>query len=159
MSPLIKQGDDVQISHQDVDQLIIGDIIVIADETGLLTHRLWKILSINGTRHVLLRGDRLDAYDPPYQVDQVIGRVIARRRNNYVLDLTGGIGRVLSYWLFKFASLTNPPFPRSPEVLVSDRIPVSSDRASISPFHRVRNRSLLIVATALTELVDLVNRS
>jgi len=158
MSPLIRTGDDVQIAHQEVDQLTIGDILVIVDESGLLTHRLWQIISISGNRHVLLRGDRLNTYDPPYLVDQVIGRVIARRRDNHVLDLTAGLGRVLSFWLFKFASLTNPPIPYSPDIQALVRIPVSSDRVSTSPFHRFRNRFLLVAATALTSLIDLMNR-
>lgn len=158
MSPLIRKGDDVQISHQGVDQMTVGDIVVVADDTGLLTHRLWLVYSIHGIPHVLLRGDRLQAYDLPYQASQIIGQVIARRRGHQMLDLTGGIGRVLNSWLFRFASVANPP-PSSPHgVQTSILVPASSELTSNSLLLRIRNRLLFVVATALTFMVDLANR-
>lgn len=157
MSPLIRKGDDVQVSHQGTGQLTPGDIVVVADEAGFLTHRLWLTYSIHGIPYILLRGDSLKAYDPPCQASQIIGRVIARRRNSQVLDLTEGIGCTLNNWLIKFASLANPPFPALTDVQTSVPYPIASDTKSNPPLIRIRNRLLVTAATALTAIVDLLN--
>ncbi len=109
MSPLLRAGDEIQLTSINEIELEVGDIIVVGDDDGFLAHRLWLIFSINGSCYLLLRGDRIKNFDPPFPITNLIGRVCARRRKKDTLDLTQGIGRQLDLLLKRIAALAVPP--------------------------------------------------
>ncbi|MDX1615363.1 MAG: S24/S26 family peptidase [Candidatus Promineifilaceae bacterium] len=92
MAPLLKKGDFAQIAAVDVTDLHDDDIVVFAHQESLISHRLWRrVGAANET--LLTRGDRLDHFDPPHSTKDVLGRVIARRRDGRILNIQHGIGR------------------------------------------------------------------
>jgi signal peptidase I len=82
MRPLLVEGDEVLVEPVLFRQLRAGDVILLREPAGLLTHRF------QGMAHgrLLTRGDRNLAADPPAQLGQLLGRVVARRRDGYLWD-------------------------------------------------------------------------
>jgi hypothetical protein len=120
MAPLLKTGDQVGLEAVEPGQLRAGDIITLVQEGHLLTHRFW---GLDGQGRLHTRGDRPLAPDAPGKADQLLGRIVVRRRQNRELSLQTGIGRRLNHhlaWLVRVESslltghapsLTAPPMP------------------------------------------------
>jgi signal peptidase I len=53
-----------------------GEIIVIKRETGLIVHRLVKIVIKDGVRYYIARGDSNAYADAPVKLEMITGRVI-----------------------------------------------------------------------------------
>jgi hypothetical protein len=110
MTPLLRTGDQVGLEAAASDQLEIGDIITLEQEDHLLTHRFW---GWDGNGRLQTRGDRLLAFDAPTATEQLLGRLVTRRRAGKELALTSGPGHRLHrhlIWLFKTESrLLNLP--------------------------------------------------
>lgn len=96
MTPLLQIGDQVGLETVSSSQLQMGDIITLEQDTHLLTHRFW---GWDDDGRLQTRGDRPLTFDPPATPDQLLGRVIIRRRGSKVLDLTIGPGRRLHCYL------------------------------------------------------------
>lgn len=113
MAPLLQTGDQVQLEPVTWKQLQPGDIITVVTAQDLLTHRLWKLHPGN---QLQTRGDRVLAYDPLWQADQLLGRVISRQRGPKTINLRTGNGRRLNQHLAQIAALTNRHLipPQSP---------------------------------------------
>ncbi len=92
MAPLLKAGDQVGLEAVDPLQLDAGDIVTLAPEGDLLTHRFW---GWEGSR-LRTRGDRLLMIDPLWPPDCLLGRVIVRQRNGRTLSFTSGKGQRLN---------------------------------------------------------------
>ena len=159
MSPLIRQGDEIQVVLVSHDELDAGDIIVVGDADGFLAHRYWSTYSGDGVSYLVLRGDRITNFDPPYPTSQLIGRVNARRRNKRTLDLSHGIGRRLNLILKNVAALA-VPLPRSLRLgtapLLANAFPGTEQpiRVTRRPIHG----GLYYTAQVLTLAVDILNR-
>ena len=82
MSPLLEVGDQVGLTAVPLTKLRVGDIITVETEYSLLTHRLCTITPT----HVITRGDRVIAYDPPMRHERIIGRVVMVRRGDDIVD-------------------------------------------------------------------------
>jgi hypothetical protein len=120
MAPLLKTGDQVGLEAVEPGQLRAGDIITLVQGGHLLTHRFWG-LDAEGRLHT--RGDRPLALDAPGNPDQLLGRIVVRRRQNRELLLHTGAGRQLNrhlVWLVRVESRlltghvpspTAPPLP------------------------------------------------
>jgi len=52
-----------------------GELIVVKRESGLIVHRLVKIVISDGTRYYIARGDSNAYADPPVKLEMIIGRV------------------------------------------------------------------------------------
>lgn len=159
MTPLIRAGDEIQVTSTNQQELEVGDIIIVSDADGFLAHRLWLIFSIDGANYLLLRGDRIKNFDPPFPVTQLVGRVSARRRKNETLDLSQGIGRQLDLLLKKIAALAVPP----PATIGSGSDPGHSyDYPGPGKTNRVSRRpifgGLYYSAKSITWVVDLLNQ-
>ena len=94
MSPLLWQGDEIVLAKAVADELAIGEIITVAEESGFLTHRYW-----GKTKEGLLltKGDRALVFDAPWKTAVLIGCVIARKRGTKMLLLDAGRG----HWLVR----------------------------------------------------------
>jgi signal peptidase I len=65
IEPLKKNGDPKQ-----------GELIVIKRESGLIVHRLVKIVLKDGVRWYIARGDSNAYADKPVKIEMIAGRVI-----------------------------------------------------------------------------------
>jgi hypothetical protein len=99
MAPLLRHHDQVCVAPVTVAQLQPGDIITIAAESQLLTHRYWGTLTAREEVRLLTRGDRPLNFDTPWPAANLLGRVIARRRRGRDLSLARGSGRWLNHHL------------------------------------------------------------
>ncbi len=93
MSPLLRVGDEVAVAAVAPERLQVGDVLVLDEGHGFLTHRLRQI------RGELLytRGDRSLVYDAPFGLEQVVGRVTAVRRNGRENELNPTLNQALHH--------------------------------------------------------------
>jgi signal peptidase I len=77
MYPCIKPGSMLLIEPLNNKGLPKpGEIIAIKRETGLIVHRLSKIISKNGERLFVARGDSNAHADNPVNINRIAGRVV-----------------------------------------------------------------------------------
>lgn len=95
MSPLLKKGEQVGLEGVTVEMLRPGDILVCDNGQQFVTHRFWGMA--NG--HLITKGDRSLAFDPPWQPSQLVGRVITQRTNRGQVSIVDGSGRWLNHHL------------------------------------------------------------
>ncbi len=107
MTPLLKTGDQIGLEPATLSQLQPGDIITLAPEGDLLTHRFWGLE--NG--QLRTRGDRLLLFDPLWPADCLLGRVSVRRRNGRSLSFTSGQGQRLNKHLARLSQIENQLMP------------------------------------------------
>ena len=99
MAPLLRTGDQVGLQFATHSNLRSGQIITFAnpaDKADLITHRVAGVIADDEETKILTYGDRSLIFDAPVTTENVIGRVIWRRRNGRVLDLDHGKGAWLS---------------------------------------------------------------
>lgn len=101
MSPLLRQGDQISLTHTPVSQLTPGDIISVEADQLILTHRFWY----GDALKIFTRGDRPLHFDLPHPDERYIGRVIGRRRGHTYLSIENGLGYWLNKHLFWLAKL------------------------------------------------------
>ncbi|MCI0396967.1 MAG: signal peptidase I [Chloroflexi bacterium] len=105
MAPLVRRGDQIGIAPARPEELQPGDVIVVMGQGELVTHRYWGCLEQNGRRRLVTRGDRQRHFDRPVAEASLVGRVVARRRQNRLLSLSEGPGRRLNHSLAGLARL------------------------------------------------------
>ena len=101
MAPLLEPGDEVAVAAVKAEELRPGDIVVLNEGPGFLTHRYW------GTRKqkLITRGDRTLQFDPLWEPERLLGRIQARRRQGRTLSLQQGPGAWLVAHLARVAAL------------------------------------------------------
>ncbi|MCP4426219.1 MAG: hypothetical protein GY803_17145 [Chloroflexi bacterium] len=92
MAPLLKTGDQVGLEAAEAARLKPGDIVTLATERDLLTHRFWGWED----GRLRTRGDRPILFDPLWPPDCLLGKVVMRKRNGRSLSLTSGWGKRLN---------------------------------------------------------------
>ena len=96
MLPLLRRGDQIQLTDVPPEELQPGDIIVLGAPVELIVHRFWGLHRRDGAPGLLTKGDHLIHFDPSVPAAALIGRVIRRQREDRQLNLTDGIGRWLN---------------------------------------------------------------
>jgi signal peptidase I len=77
MYPCIKPGSLILIEPIHLKGAPVqGEIIAITRESGLIIHRLVKIVTKNGIRSYIARGDSNAYADNPVGIDKIAGRII-----------------------------------------------------------------------------------
>jgi signal peptidase I len=77
MYPAIKPGSLILIEPlRQKGNPVVGEIIAIKRENGLVVHRLIKIVIKDGVRTYIARGDSNAYADPPIPVERISGRVV-----------------------------------------------------------------------------------
>jgi hypothetical protein len=89
MYPTIRDGEAISIAAVSRDEIVHGDVLLCRHDKRVLAHRVVGVTA-NGTGRVFeLRGDAKAACDAPVGADDVVGRVIAVRRNGRLVRLCG----------------------------------------------------------------------
>jgi signal peptidase I len=77
MYPCIKPGSLILIEPLNIKGMPHpGEIIAIRRESGLIVHRLSKIINKNGVRLFIARGDSNARQDNPVRIEKIAGRVV-----------------------------------------------------------------------------------
>lgn len=105
MTPLLRVGDQIGVQQVTLDQLNVGDVVVVRRGSLLLTHRFAGVHRGDGGKQFVTRGDRVCGDDPLWQESDLFGRAVARRRGAQQLWLDFGRGRWLNRSLAKVAHL------------------------------------------------------
>lgn len=96
MLPLLREGDRVLVAH-DCTRIQRGDVIVFWQTNQLIIHRVIQIQRTSDTICFLTKGDNGLSFDPPVREDQVIGKVLAARRDNREISIDTRMWRWLGY--------------------------------------------------------------
>jgi hypothetical protein len=90
---MLQDGDRVRVVSVTAADVRVGDVAVLAGATGPIIHRLVAWWPARGGRRMVTKGDGSLRLDPPARPDDLIGRVVARVRNDQVRRLDGiGVG-------------------------------------------------------------------
>ncbi len=77
MYPCIKPGSLLLIEPIHLKKAPVpGEIIAIKRESGMVVHRLTKIVIINGIRYYISRGDSNSKSDNPVKITEIVGRIV-----------------------------------------------------------------------------------
>lgn len=77
MYPCIRPGSLILIEPLNIKGMPRpGEIIAIRRETGLIVHRLTKIIKKNGTTYYIARGDSNAYADNPAKIEKIAGRIV-----------------------------------------------------------------------------------
>lgn len=165
MLPLLRRGDQVQVEPVTAAQLRPGDVVTLVDErdrTQLLTHRYWGRIAQDDGRTLVTRGDRPLWFDPPCPERNLVGRVMARRRDGRYLSLEDGAGAWLNRrlaWLaqveMRWLTGARPAALSAPVVAQSNARATQQRRR---PDVRLARRGLLLVSTIVTTVVEFMIR-
>lgn len=150
MFPLLKTGDRVRLERVSPADLRPGDIITFQARGQINTHRFWGV--IQGSRpdgRLQTRGDRSLTFDQSIGADQLIGRVILRRRGTQILSFQSGPGRWLHRHLAAVTRLETR-WARSADVARSARSAPGTRLA-----HRVLLLWRVVVETAVSSAARL----
>jgi len=101
MSPLLKSGDSLTIKYIEPKKMKIGNIIAYKreGEDNIVVHRLVKMSSRNGRLYFCTKGDAVyDLYlETPIYEEDILGRVIMRRRNNKIINFDTRLAHITGY--------------------------------------------------------------
>src|SRR5947199_9582404 len=113
MRPTIEDGELITVAPVAPESVKRGDILLYQNERGVFAHRV--VGRVKGTvpllegdctlDHYLLRGDASVSCDPPVQLEQVIGRVVAVQRGGRNLALDSRLANLLRLARLKIAKL------------------------------------------------------
>lgn len=77
MYPCIKPGSLILIEPLNIKGMPRpGEIIAIRRESGLIVHRLSKVMNKNGIAFYIARGDSNAYADNPIKIDKIAGRIV-----------------------------------------------------------------------------------
>lgn len=119
MSPLLQVGDQVVLERVPLSEITPNDVLILEDETSLITHRLVSTFEYDGKRLWVTRGDRPLSYDSVWTDSEIVGRVCGRRRGTHTQHWDSGSGLWLNQHFGRLAQL---------EAKIFDNQPVSWER-------------------------------
>ena len=143
MTPLLQVGDQVELEMVQPDNLRPGDIVVLEESHGMLTHRYWQTMEHSGEKYLVTRGDRPLAYDQPRPADDLIGRVVGRVRDGKSLPLDSGKGKRLNKRLGRMGKFENRQFANGKQPLDWDMLSTPDGRVLGQQWQRSGQRFTL----------------
>jgi len=105
MSPLIRTGDELKITAAVISDLEPGDIIALDTADGMLAHRYWNLIQSTETDQILTKADSSVYFDPPFELAEYIGLIVARKRGETLLSFRGIPARWFNQVLFRLFKL------------------------------------------------------
>ena len=108
MLPLIREGDQVLVSHGGAD-LQQGDVVVFQQGGKTVAHRVLRLKRDQTGSTYLTKGDNVWRVDGPVKANEIIGRVLAIKRGNRAVSLNTPrwrkLGRLLAFVMLAMATL------------------------------------------------------
>lgn len=95
MLPLLRDGDQVLVSHIR-DQVQVGDIVVFQRDDGLIAHRVLRVSPCDSGGYLRTKGDHVQGLDPEMSEGEVVGRVLAIRRDARLMRVDSSGWRAFS---------------------------------------------------------------
>jgi signal peptidase I len=105
MAPLIEAGDQVVVERASADRLRRGDIVLYTVDGTLHTHRLLTRRRHRNATLLVTKGDASLDPDQPWGEEQLLGKVVAVRREDRTIDLEGRKWRAVNRLLGILAAL------------------------------------------------------
>lgn len=88
MYPCIRPGAVILIEPLKIKgKPVPGEIIAVKRESGLIVHRLVKIVVKEGTDYYIARGDSNAMADDPVKIDKIAGRVTGAEIGGVMADI------------------------------------------------------------------------
>ncbi|HVO61379.1 MAG TPA: signal peptidase I [Terriglobales bacterium] len=81
MLPSIWPGDVLAVCGCQPSKIVLGDIVCFARSARFVVHRVIKISSMDRRTVWLTQGDSMARADEPFTEEQLLGKVVAIRRN------------------------------------------------------------------------------
>jgi hypothetical protein len=85
MLPSLWPGDLLTIQSVAHDEVVLGDIVLVLRDHGLLIHRLVEKRQEQGCISWITRGDAVPQNDPPAAASELLGRVTEIRRGHRIV--------------------------------------------------------------------------
>ena len=92
MRPMFRAHDTVFLQAISLHSIKVGDVLVYERYGQMVMHRVLEVRHPSGI--LLCKGDRLPALDSPVEMEKVVGRVVARKRDLETVDLTTPVQRL-----------------------------------------------------------------
>jgi signal peptidase len=89
MYPTIRDGEAISIAAVSPEEVVRGDVLLCRQGKRVLAHRVVGLSTAGAVRVFELRGDAKAGCDAPVGADDVMGKVIAVRRNGRLVRLCG----------------------------------------------------------------------
>jgi len=87
MYPCIKPGSLILIEPLKVKGMpVLGEIIAIKREAGMIVHRLIRIIKKDGVTFYIARGDSNAYADKPVKIDKIAGRIVRAEATGENMD-------------------------------------------------------------------------
>lgn len=83
MSPVIREGDLLQIESISADKLYPGDILLYRNQGQLICHRLVNKYQEMDKIYLITKADRSSIADPSFPAEQVLGRVVNIKKGSW----------------------------------------------------------------------------
>ena len=104
MSPMLRDGDVVEIRDFDLNRLRVGDLLLFKTESGLLVlHRYLGKQIREGREWLTTKGDASRGCDQPLAPHQILGRVVQIHSPRGVRSLEGLSARLANYIFAKLS--------------------------------------------------------
>lgn len=145
MAPLLRVGDEVGVQSVSLNQLRKGDVVVVCDRDHMWTHRYCGSKQTDEGAFFVTRGDRSLVHDRLWAADQLLGRVVVRRRDGQQLWLDYGQGHRLNRSLARLSHYDEVALNKL------SSLPVSGTAAL---FRRLAHRLFRMMAYTLTEAFE-----
>jgi hypothetical protein len=108
MEPLIRAHDQLLVSP-DLSALRRGSIVVFLQDDRLVAHRLLRVIP-GPPDQVVTKGDNAWRFDPPVGAEDILGHVLAIRRDDQLLVLDSRRGRAMGWTVAAFGLALTMPY-------------------------------------------------
>ena len=107
MFPLLSRGDRALVRNVEFQGLRKGDIIIYRTNESLCIHRLIrKLKKDNNCFALITKGDNIYHFDQlPVSKEQLVGKVIAIRKNNKTINLEEMPWKIINYLLASISAI------------------------------------------------------
>jgi len=119
MAPLIAAGDEVVVQWASADRLRRGDVVLYTVNGTFHTHRLLARRRRGNATLLVTKGDAALHPDQPWGEEQLVGKVVAIKREDRTIDLEGRKWRAINRLLGILAVLQVAAFRAARRVKVA----------------------------------------
>ena len=86
MRPVFKEGDQIEVRKVNINDIVVGDVIVFSRNLRIFTHRVVKlVVGANAGIRLRTKGDMTLMFDRCVKLEELMGVVVSRQhRNNRV---------------------------------------------------------------------------